>query len=130
MFFRDLWMTDAHQSLQSLCLFERGSPKPCNIECCGILTSPTPSAVLTTQPGPPMYDLAQMLRGLVGIRCFCAAWAGVRGPPWLLPKQVDPGKETLVFEHLPQYAPNLRIIAPVAPLAFGVSSSSLRLHRL
>ena len=120
-----------HHSSGSLGMTDQGCAQASNIEGSGVISGPIPATlrIRAGEPGSPIVDCGTMCWGCVGICGLATPWAGMRSMARLLPFQANAGKETLVTQHAPQFAPHLGGISPISPASFDSPSPTGRLHR-
>src|SRR5712692_6064089 len=111
---------------------DQGGPKAGNIERGGIVSGaiPATAGVRASEPGSPLIDGPEVSGRAIGVGRLTATRAGMRGLARLLPFQPDASQVAFVSEHAPQLASNLRIVAPIPPLATGIFAPPGGLHRL
>src|SRR5215472_6969562 len=112
---------------------QRGHAQTGNIERSRVIARPIPSTlrIATTEPGGPVVSLLAVggVRGEVGLRRLMTPGARMGGAASFHIPKPNAQQITLVLEHAPQFASDLRVVSPIAEAPTHPTSTSNRFER-
>ena len=109
---------------------QRGNTQQGNVDGGGVVPGSIPATRHAAQPGSRILDVRIQGRGRVGVSWLATVGAGVCRACCVLPGQVLSREMAFVAQTAPQRSPDLRVVAPMHPPAFGSPSPALRFQRL